>query len=162
MKRLVLVFSMLILLLTAVVGCQGPSSYALQSHIDSLQTRLDSAYTPGIGEIMNGIVQPHHYKLWLAGQNENWTLAEYERHQLAGGFKRIIKYHKNSPEATALPMVYPEMDAIEKAIREKDAVAFKSHFVLLTQTCNTCHQATEYEFNLIVVPSVPAYGNQHF
>jgi hypothetical protein len=35
-----------------------------------------------------------------------------ERRQLAGGFKRIVKYHKNTPAAAALPMIHPEMDAL--------------------------------------------------
>ena len=34
--------------------------------------------------------------------------------------------------------------------------------VLLTNTCNTCHQATRYEFNVITVPNTPAFGNQQF
>jgi hypothetical protein len=28
--------------------------------------------------------------------------------------------NKTTPEAAALPMIYPEMDALETAIREKD------------------------------------------
>lgn len=121
---------------------QSGDKQILQAKVDSLQKKLDSAYVPGIGEIMNGIIQPHHYKLWLAGKQENWTLAEYERHQLAGGFKRILKYHKSTKEAATMVMIYPELKALENAIRQKDSNAFKDHFALLTNTCNTCHQAT--------------------
>ena len=164
MKHSALVYGVYILAFTLIAGCNSPSSDTinLQAKIDSMQAQLDSAYVPGTGEIMNGIVQPHHLKLWLAGQNKNWVLAEYERHQLAGGFKRIAKYHKNTPEAAALPMIYPEMDSLESAIREKDAKAFGTHFALLTQTCNTCHQAMKYGFNVITVPSTTAFPNQDF
>jgi hypothetical protein len=33
---------------------------------------------------------------------------------------------------------------------------------LLTNTCNICHQATKYEFNVITVPSAPNFDNQRF
>jgi hypothetical protein len=164
MKHSALVYSVHIFAFILIAGCNRPPSDTinLQAQIDSMQAQLDSAYLPGIGEIMNGIVQPHHLKLWLAGQNKNWVLAEYERHQLAGGFKRIVKFHKTTPEAAALPMIYPEMDSLEGAIREKDAKAFGAHFALLTQTCNTCHHALKYGFNVITVPSTPAFPNQVF
>jgi hypothetical protein len=54
------------------------------------------------------------------------------------------------------------MDAVEKAIRDKDAVAFKSNFVTLTNTCNTCHKALKYEFNVIKVPTANSFGDQSF
>jgi hypothetical protein len=164
MKHSALVYGVYILAFTLIAGCNSSSSdhIDLKAHIDSIQAELDSVYVPGTGEIMNGIVQPHHYKLWLAGQYKNWELAEYEWRQLAGGFKRIVKYHKNTPAATALPMIYPEMDALGGAIREKDPNAFGNHFALLTQTCNTCHQALKYGFNVITVPGTPAFSNQVF
>lgn len=164
MKHLSSTLLLCSVLMAFITSCQQPSGDGtrLQVRVDSLQNKLDSAYVPGTGEIMNGIVQPHHYKLWLAGQHQNWTLAEYERHQLLGGFKRIQKYHKNTPEANAVPMIYPEIEAIKQAISQKDAADFNKHFVLLTNTCNTCHQATKYEFNVITVPATPGFGNQQF
>lgn len=164
MKRLSLLFLSLALPFSLIVGCeQGHTEKAnLEARIDSLQNKLKSAYVPGTGEIMNNIVQPHHIKLWLAGQNKNWELAEYERHLLLGGFTRIQKYHKGTPEAEAAPMIFSAMDAIKKAIREKDANAFKSSYALLTNNCNTCHQALKYGFNVIVVPDAKNPVDQRF
>jgi len=162
MKRLSILILAFSLSMFTIVSCNSSSNDQLSNQIDSLKSQVKAAYVPGTGEIMNGIIQPHHYKLWLAGQQKNWTLAEYERHQLLGGFKRIEKYHKGTPEATAVPMIYPEITAIEIAISQKDAAAFKNHFVMLTNACNTCHQATKYEFNVITVPGTPAFGNQQF
>ncbi len=164
MIRILKVPILLVLPLLFFLSCnQSAGNRAdLQARIDSLQNQLDSVYVPGFGEIMNGIVQPHHYKLWLAGRHQNWTLAEYERHQLLGGFIRIQKYHKNTSEANAIPMIYPEMEALKKAISQKDSLAFHQHFVLLTNTCNNCHRATKHEFNVIIVPATHEYGNQQF
>jgi hypothetical protein len=164
MKRLLFLLLSIALPFSLLVGCEqsGGGNAILMARIDSLQTKLDSAYTPGTGALMNTIVQPHHLKLWFAGQNKNWVLAEYERQELMGGFEKIQKYHKNKPEASAVAMIYPAMNSIEKAIKDKDAVAFKSNFIVLTNTCNTCHQALKYEFNVIKVPTANSFGNQSF
>jgi hypothetical protein len=147
-----------------MVGCEqsGDKNADVQARIDSLQNSLNSAYRPGTGAIMNTIVQPHHLKLWFAGQYKNWALAEYERQELMGGFEKIQKLHKDKPEAAAVAMIFPAMDAVEKAIREKDANAFKNNFVVLTNTCNTCHQALKYGFNVIKVPATNSFDNQQF
>ncbi|MDB5133887.1 MAG: hypothetical protein JWP37_490 [Mucilaginibacter sp.] len=164
MKRLSLLLLSLALPFSLMIGCEqsGSKNADLQARVDSLQNKLDSAYVPGTGAIMNTIVQPHHLKLWFAGQNKNWALAEYERQELMGGFEKIQTLHKNKPAATAVAMIFPAMDAIEKAIREKDGNAFKSNFVVLTNTCNTCHQALKYEFNVIKVPVTNSFDDQRF
>ena len=163
MKRTLIILSF-ILPVIVMTGCQDSTNKVnlLQARIDSLQARLDTAYVPAIGETMNGIVQPHHYKLWMAGSNKNWLLAEYERQELAAGFKRIQKYHRNSAEGTAVAMIYPEIDELKTALKAKDAAAFTKHFGLLTNACNTCHKAMNREYNVITVPTGPSFGNQRF
>jgi hypothetical protein len=164
MKRLSLLLLSLALPFSIMVGCEqsGNENSNLKARVDSLQNKLNLVYTPGTGAFMNTIVQPHHLKLWFAGQDKNWALAEYERQELMGGFEKIQKYHKDKPEATAVAMIFPAMDAIEKAIREKDDKAFKNNFVLLTNTCNTCHQALKFGFNVIKVPAKNSFDDQSF
>jgi len=163
MKRSILIIFLFCFIVILFENCgHSAKTSQLQYRIDSLQQKLDSAYVPGTGELMNNIIQPHHYKLYLAGQQQNWALAEYERDQISGGFKRIIKYHKHSSVAAVVPMIYPELDALKKAIRDKSPDAFNNHFALLTNTCNNCHQATRQEFVVIKIPSTPAFENQNF
>lgn len=134
----------------------------LQTRLDSLQSKLDNIYKPGIGEIMNTIIQPHHLKLWLAGQHKNWALAQYENNMILKGFKRIQKFHKDKPESAMVPMIYPALSAMEKAIGQKDSKAFQKNFVLITNTCNNCHNATKNNFNVIIVPTDQNMVNQKF
>ena len=163
MKRLTYIIS-LFSSFFFIISCKQPTgeNKDLQIRIDSLQNKLDASYKPGVGEIMNTIIQPHHLKLWLAGQHKNWPLAEYENHMILGGFKRIQKFHKNKPEANAVPMIYPALDAMEKAIGQKDSDAFQKSFALITNTCNSCHSATKYDFNIIIVPTTQNVANQKF
>ena len=34
--------------------------------------------------------------------------------------------------------------------------------ILLTNTCNSCHRATEFEFNVVKIPDTPPFSNQDF
>ncbi|HHH53892.1 MAG TPA: hypothetical protein ENK91_09555, partial [Bacteroidetes bacterium] len=55
--------------------------YVLKKRIDSLEYELAETYKPGFGEIMSS-VQAHHAKLWFAGKNRNWRLADFEIHEI--------------------------------------------------------------------------------
>lgn len=139
----------------------GSNQEVLQSRIDSLQNQLNSSYKPGFGEFMSS-VQVHHNKLWFAGINQNWKLADFEVGEIQESMDGIGKYCKDRPETQSLPMINPALDAIRKAIRQQNNTAFKEDYINLTNTCNSCHQATKHEFNVITVPSVPPFSNQDF
>ncbi|MDQ2863904.1 MAG: hypothetical protein M3R50_09705, partial [Bacteroidota bacterium] len=66
------------------------------------------------------------------------------------------------PEVKMIPVMYPSIDSINKAINHKNLVEFKSGFTLLTATCNSCHAANDFEFNIITIPTAPPVSNQDF
>jgi hypothetical protein len=133
----------------------------LQARIDSLQQKLDDAYKPGLGEFMSGI-QVHHAKLWFAGSAGNWKLADFEIGEIKETLDDVEKYCTDRPEVNSLPMIRPAVDSVGKAVRAQDPKAFKTGFVLLTNTCNNCHRATKHEFNVIKIPDTPPITNQVF
>jgi len=58
-----------------------------------------ASYRPGLGELMN-FTQMRHAKLWFAGQEQNWQLAQYEVDELQEGFDEVVRFHashKDSP-----------------------------------------------------------------
>jgi len=118
-------------------------------------------YTPGLGEFMSSI-QVHHAKLWFAGTNENWELADFEMHEIMESLENIQKFNTDRPEIRSIAMINPPLDSVMTAIKNKDAFAFNSSFKILTNTCNGCHQATEHAFNIIKIPDTPPYSNQEF
>ncbi len=133
----------------------------LQAKIDSLQKQLNETYKPGFGEFMSGI-QTHHAKLWFAGENQNWPLANFEVHEIQESLDAIQKYCSERPEMKAIGMINPAMDSISNAIQQKNPELFKNSFMLLTNTCNKCHKATEHEFNVVTVPTNLPVVNQDF
>lgn len=133
----------------------------LQRQIDSLQQKLDDSYRPGLGEFMSGI-QMHHAKLWFAGTNKNWKLADFEIGEIEETVGDIKKYCTDRPEVKSIPMIDPAIDSLKNAIKQQDLPSFNRSYTLLTNTCNNCHHATSHEFNVIVIPTAPPVTNQNF
>ena len=146
-----------------LIACNRPGGEAqnLQQQVDSLRLRLNALYKPGMGEIMSS-VQMQHAKLWFAGENKNWPLAEYNVSLIRSGFKKIQLYHAGTFEAKAASMINPAMDSVTNAIGQKNGPGFKRSFLFLTTTCNNCHTVTKHAFNVITVPTTPPVGNQDF
>ena len=124
-------------------------------------------YAPGLGEIMT-LNQMRHAKLWLAGQEGNWPLAQYEIDELEEGFQDVVEYHpthKDSP----LPIkdLVPEMTqgpiaALRSAVGQQNSDGFAEAFDALTAACNACHQTTSFGFNVVTRPTGNSFTNQDF
>lgn len=140
---------------------QATDTRMLQAKIDSLQNKLDKTYKPGLGEFMSSI-QLHHTKLWFAGQNQNWKLADFEINELKESIADIKEYCPDRVEIKSIGMIDPAIDSICNAINHGNSSQFKDDYILLTTTCNNCHQATEHAFNVIKIPDTPPFGDQDF
>jgi len=109
-----------------------------------------------------------HVKLWFAGQAANWPLADYELDELGEGFDDVVALHpthKDSPVAPkdAIPRIMTApLAAMRDAIAKKDAAAFAQAYDGLTAACNSCHQATNFGFNVVQRPASNPYPSQAF
>ena len=109
-----------------------------------------------------GYVQAHHAKLWYAGENANWKLANFEMDEIRETIDNIKKYETDRPETKLISMIYPPLDSVTSAINLKNVTRFKNSFTQLTNTCNACHQAAKFEFNVVKVPTAQMFANQDF
>jgi hypothetical protein len=130
--------------------------------------RESRAYAPGLGEIMT-LNQMRHAKLWFAGRQNNWALADYELDELQEGFDDVVKYHPTHKDAPLplsqlVPKIMGErIHALRAAIASRDPKAFDAAYDDLTAGCNDCHRATNFGFNVVRRPEGSAwYGNQDF
>lgn len=142
-------------------GCGNSENKKLEARIDSLEKKINDAYKPGFGEFMSGI-QVHHNKLWFAGSNENWPLADFEVHEIMETMDAIKKYESEREESKSIAMIQPALDSVNAAIQNKNPGQFKNSFVLLTNTCNNCHKAVNFSFNEVKIPDNPPFSNQVF
>ena len=153
----------LLIIIFSFIACdqQSSNSKLLQSRIESLEKKLANTYKPGFGEFMSNI-QIHHAKLWFAGKNQNWELADFEMHEIGEAIDAIKQYQTEREESKKVDMLKPSLDAVNDAIQKKDSSLFNSSYLLLTSTCNNCHKAVNFGFNVVKVPETPPFSNQAF
>lgn len=142
-------------------SCTNSENKKLESRIDSLEKKLNDGYKPGFGEFMSSI-QIHHAKLWFAGTNENWELADFEIHEISETVDAIEKYQPEREESKSVPVMKPALDSVSAAIKNKDLTQFKNKYLLLTNTCNDCHKTVNFSFNEVKIPDSPPFSNQSF
>jgi hypothetical protein len=155
----------LILGILGVLSCActmtNKNDEVFQKRMDELEKRINDGYRPGLGEFMSGI-QVHHDKLWFAGTNGNWKLAQFEIDEIKEALAAIQKYCADRPETKEISIIEEPIDSVSHAILENDEPKFRSNFQLLTNTCNTCHLVTDHGFNVIKIPDMPPFSNQEF
>jgi hypothetical protein len=144
-----------------MIACNQSADQRLQAKVDSLQAKLNDTYKPGLGEFMMGI-QEHHAKLWFAGINKNWQLADFEVHEIGETLDDVKKYCTDRPEIKSLGIIDPAVNAIKAAISKQDADKFKAGFIELTNGCNSCHKDNQHGFNILTIPTAPPVTNQDF
>lgn len=149
-----------------IIGCgqqQEPQAGndVLVQKIDSLEQQLANAYKPGLGEFMTAI-QEHHAKLWFAGQNENWKLADFEMKEIGESITDIKQFNQDRKEIEKIGILQPALDSVAAALSAKDKNRFITGFKLLTNSCNNCHKANDFEFNVVKIPESQTFSNQEF
>ena len=102
---------------------QTDNTELLQERINKLEHKLADTYKPGLGDFMSRI-QTQHAKLWFAGQNENWALANFEIHEIEETLEDIEKYQAGRKEMEMIQMLDAPLDSIEKAIEQKKFRSF--------------------------------------
>ena len=107
-------------------------------------------------------IQEHHAKLWFAGINKNWELADFEVHEIGETLDDIKQYCTDRPEVKSIGIIDPAINNIKFAIKQKDMDAFKKSFADLTANCNNCHRDNQHGFNVITIPSSLPVSNQDF
>jgi len=151
----------IILIFVCSSSCQQSNQNALQQKVDSLEKKIATTYKPGFGEFMSSI-QVHHAKLWFAGQNQNWELANFELHEIAETLDAIKEYQTEREESKKVDMLKPSLEAVKDAIDKRGPTLFNSSYLLLTNSCNNCHKAVNFGFNVVKVPETPPFSNQAF
>jgi hypothetical protein len=160
MRKIVTVLCIIIVLIWACSGSDKEKD-VLQARIEALQQKLDSSYKPGLGEFMTAI-QIHHAKLWFAGVNQNWKLADFEINEIKETLDDINRYCTDRPEIKSMPMILPAFDSVSSSIKNQNSKSFQLSFTFLTNTCNNCHTVTKHGFNAIQIPEKPPFSNQDF
>lgn len=152
-----------------VIACNNSGDVAkLKADMDILKAQNDSlqneitAIKPGLGDLML-TVQIHHNKLWFAGKESNWPLAQFEHDEILEILKQAEAIEADRKEVKLFPaMIYRQLDSVQNAIKDKDNKGFEQSFNVLTTACNSCHKEVNFQFNDIKIPDLPPFSNQNF
>jgi cytochrome c556 len=132
---------------------RGPASSAL-------------SYVPGIGDMMNLLVQPRHAKLGIAARERNWDLAAYALKELDQAFSTVAKVqpkYRNFTVSEAIESMTGEaMRNLDDAVRARNMKQFTEAYGELTDGCNSCHTALNLPFIVIKPPEASSFPNQDF
>ncbi len=158
MKPITILISVFIF---AACNNSNPKIIQLQNQVDSLKKQLTETYKPGFGEFMT-YIQAHHAKLWFAGQNENWKLADFEIHEIIEAVDNIKKFETERKESGQIGMISSALDSLNASIQQKNLLFFRKAYTNLTNTCNLCHKAVNFEFNIVKTPETQSFSNQDF
>lgn len=160
MKNLLLIVSFIFIFSCNKLHTKSSDSAAIDSLRKEIK-EMKEKYKPGLGEIMSG-VQMHHSKLWFAGINANWKLAEYETSELKERLVQAMEIATERSEVKNIPIMFSPIDSIFGTIKNQNIQQFKTQFISITNACNTCHSLSKFEFNKVIVPfSMPVF-NQEF
>jgi hypothetical protein len=161
-------FSMVAVLAPALLGALLAQSAdtAAQSPPAAPATPAATAFNPGVGELMNLIVQPRHTKLWFAGHEANWPLAEYEIKELRAALANVAKARpvfRQQPVAERVEaFLGGPFGAVEAAIKARDVAKFTEAYASVNAGCNACHTALNQAQVVIKSPEQPSYPDQDF
>lgn len=113
-----------------------------------------------------GYYQRFSQKLWLAGVNENWELAEFYAHELHEVTEELVESNvmhdgKNLSDM-AKSIIEKNIQRVDGAVDQKDQVIFRQSYELMIGSCNVCHIKTEHPFIKILVPNDSTLFNQQF
>jgi hypothetical protein len=147
----------------ASVGCAKVAGGSANSPATNA-IAVQPDYHPSLGDLMTMAVQPRHIKLGMAGKARNWEYAAYETSELKNAFARVQRtvpsYRKTEMKPLIDGSVKDPIDALDAAVKAKDAAKFDVAYADLTKACNTCHQQLDHTFVVIKAPDASPYADQ--
>lgn len=104
-------------------------------------------------------------KLWFAGQESNWELAEFYTHEIHEVTEELIGstvFHDDRDiSKLAGEMMEEKIAELDQAVDAQEEELFVKNYLGLINSCNACHTATEHDFIKIKVPVINPF-NQEF
>lgn len=101
-------------------------------------------------------------KLYFAGEAENWELADIYSHEIEEISADIVsrgEMHDGINISELMEsMLLPQIEQLEKAIDSGDREMFMDRYNVMIQSCNSCHEASDYGAVKVTVPDVNPYA----
>ncbi len=167
MKNQFRVLAALLITVLVFVGfaCQ-PQSSEEPSVSETAHSDSDENYAETVPLIYHmSFIQRYSTKLYLAGMEENWGLADIYAHELEE-LSEVISEGNMMDDGIDISnlmstMFPPQLEQVGEAIDNQDLSQFRQNYENMIQTCNQCHQAADYGLVKITIPEGNPF-NQDF
>lgn len=159
MNHSLTVLAILILTSLLFIGIACQPTQNEQQHADSDEHYAEDA-VPLIYHM--SFMQRYTTKLYFSGMEENWELAGIYTHEIEELSESILdaNHTDDGVDISGLlkTMLPPQIEEIEKAIDAQDRAMFEAKYQTMVQTCNQCHQATNYGVVKVTVPETNPFA----
>jgi hypothetical protein len=159
----------------ALAGCSraGQADHAAEiaalrgevAAMKAAQAHASGTPTPELGQQMLNL-QIRHGRLWAAGDNGNWLLAQFELAELNEALSEVVEQNGDhsalQPQrlADVLPqMMKPALGELRAAIDAGDRARFAKAYDGLSAACTGCHRIADHGFLVIQRPRTPVLDN---
>ncbi|WP_340105541.1 hypothetical protein [Rhodohalobacter sp. 8-1] len=160
MQNKTVFFSTLLITLLIFIGlaCTSDRNSGSQENIESTQIEVEEI--PLIYHM--SFISRYTQKLYFAGEADNWELADIYRHEIEEISADIVsrgETHDGINISELMEsMLLPQIEQLEEAIDSGDREMFMDRYSVMIQSCNNCHDASDYGAVKVKVPDVNPYA----
>jgi hypothetical protein len=160
MKNKTVFFSTLLITLLIFIGlaCNSDRDSVSQESIENTQAVVEEI--PLIYHM--SFISRYAQKLYFAGEAENWELADIYSHEIEEISADIVsrgEMHDGINISELMEsMLLPQIEQLEEAIDSGDREMFMDRYSVMIQSCNSCHDASDYGAVKVTVPDVNPYA----
>ena len=161
MRNSIKLFTLLGFMALAFIGIACQQQNSQQSQI---KTGSDEHYYEDVIPLIYhmSFIQQYTTKLYFSGMEENWGLADIYAHELEEISEIIIDGNivDDGVDVSNLmnSMLLPQIESVEEAIDAQDRRMFEERYQTLIQTCNQCHQASDYGLVKVTIPETNPFA----
>jgi hypothetical protein len=152
--------SILLLTLFTFLGisCSSDSDSDSNGTVENYQSAIEEI--PLIYHM--SFISRYAQKLYFAGEAENWELADIYSHEIEEISADIVsrgEMHDGINISELMEtMLLPQIEQLEEAIDSGDREMFMDRYSVMIQSCNSCHDASDYGAVKVTVPDVNPYA----
>ena len=137
---------------------QGQEQYSVSQLSDNHEVNQD-----GLPLIYHmSFISRYAQKLYFAGEAENWELADIYSHEIEEISAEIVsrgEMHDGINISELMEsMLLPQIEQLEEAIDSGDREIFLDRYNVMIQSCNSCHEASDYGAVKVTVPDINPYA----
>ena len=152
--------SILLLTLFTFLGisCSSDSDSDSNGTVENYQSAIEEI--PLIYHM--SFISRYAQKLYFAGEAENWELADIYSHEIEEISADIVsrgEMHDGINISELMEtMLLPQIEQLEEAIDSGDREMFMDRYSVMIQSCNSCHDASDYGAVKVTIPDENPYA----